>query len=376
MTKEDILNELQKIASSPKAQLQKYLGAGKKVIGCVPVYTPEELIHSMGLVPMGLWGADIQIKDAKKFFPAFICSIMQSVLELGMKGSYKGLSAIVVPSLCDSLKCIGENWKYAVPEIPFIPMTYPQNRVADFGITFTEKGYLIVIKELERICGVKFDEESLKKSIEIYNTHNELMREFSSLAAETEITPRQRSAVFKSALFMLKEEHNALMRELNDALTAEKQNGKTAQTDKIRVVTSGILADNGALLKILEDNNIIIAGDDVAAESRQYRTDCCTQSPPLRALAEKFAHMDCCSVLYDADKKRADLITDLAADRKADGVIVMQTKFCDPEEFDYVIIKEACAAKKIPHIIVEIDRQMTNYDQARTIIQSFAEMCR
>ena len=86
--------------------------------------------------------------------------------------------------------------------------------------------------------------------------------------------------------------------------------------------------------------------------------------------------MDCCSVLYDADKKRADLITDLAADRKADGVIVMQTKFCDPEEFDYVIIKEACAAKKIPHIIVEIDRQMTNYDQARTIIQSFAEMCR
>ncbi|MGP1521669.1 MAG: 2-hydroxyacyl-CoA dehydratase subunit D [Treponema sp.] len=376
MTKEDILNELQKIASSPKAQLQKYLGAGKKVIGCVPVYTPEELIHSMGLVPMGLWGADIQIKDAKNFFPAFICSIMQSVLELGMKGSYKGLSAIVVPSLCDSLKCIGQNWKYAVPEIPFIPMTYPQNRVADFGITFTEKGYLIVIKELERICGVKFDEESLKKSIEIYNTHNELMREFSSLAAETEITPRQRSAVFKSALFMLKEEHNGLMRELNDALTAEKQNGKTAQTDKIRVVTSGILADNGALLKILEDNNIIIAGDDVAAESRQYRTDCCTQSPPLRALAEKFAHMDCCSVLYDADKKRADLITDLAADRKADGVIVMQTKFCDPEEFDYVIIKEACAAKKIPHIIVEIDRQMTNYDQARTIIQSFAEMCR
>jgi len=376
MNTEHILNELQKIAASPKAQLQKYLSEGKKVVGCVPVYTPEELMHSMGLVPMGLWGADVQIKNAKKFFPAFICSVMQTVLELGMQGSYKGLSAIVVPSLCDSLKCIGQNWKYAVPEIPFIPMTYPQNRTADFGITFTEKGYLIVIKELERICGVKFDEGALKKSIEIYNTHNELMREFSSLAAESEITPRQRSAVFKSALFMLKEEHNAFMRELNDALRAEKQSGKTAQNGKIRVITSGILADNGALLKILEDNDMIVAGDDVAAESRQYRTDCCTQSAPLRALAEKFAHMDCCSVLYDADKKRADLITDLAADRKADGVIVMQTKFCDPEEFDYVIIKEACAAKKIPHVIVEVDRQMTNYDQARTIIQSFAEMCR
>lgn len=376
MTKEDILNELQKIASSPKMQLQKYLKEGKKVIGCFPVYTPEELIHSMGLVPMGLWGADVQIKNAKKFFPAFICSIMQSVLELGMQGTYKGLSAIIVPSLCDSLKCIGQNWKYAVPEIPFIPMTYPQNRAADFGITFTEEGYRIVIKELERICSVNFEEEALKKSIEIYNTHNRLMREFSSLAAETEITPCQRSAVFKSALFMLKEEHNAFMSELNDALRAEKQSGKAVQSGEIRVITSGILADNGALLKILEDNNMIIAGDDVAAESRQYRTDCSLELPPLKALAEKFAHMDCCSVLYDADKKRADLITDLAAERKAHGVIVMQTKFCDPEEFDYVIIKEACAAKKIPHVIVEIDRQMTNYDQARTIIQSFGEMCR
>ena len=68
------------------------------------------------------------INQAKKYFPAFICSIMQSILELGINGEYKGISAIVIPSLCDSLKCIGQNWKYAVKDIPFIPMTYPQNR--------------------------------------------------------------------------------------------------------------------------------------------------------------------------------------------------------------------------------------------------------
>ncbi len=105
----------------------------KKVVACVPVYTPEELIHSMGLVPMGAWGADIELKESKKYFPAFICSIMQSILELGIKGEYKGISAIVIPSLCDSLKCLGQNWKYAVKDIPFIPMTYPQNRKPEAG---------------------------------------------------------------------------------------------------------------------------------------------------------------------------------------------------------------------------------------------------
>lgn len=46
---------------------------------------------------------------------------MQSLVELGMNGVYDGCSAIVIPSLCDSLKVVGQNWKYAVKDIPFTP---------------------------------------------------------------------------------------------------------------------------------------------------------------------------------------------------------------------------------------------------------------
>ena len=127
MTSSEIFAKLHEVASNPRKQLDQYLAEGKKVVA-VTYYTPNEIIHSMGLVPMGVWGADVQINQAKKYFPAFICSIMQSILELGINGEYKGISAIVIPSLCDSLKCIGQNWKYAVKDIPFIPMTYPQNR--------------------------------------------------------------------------------------------------------------------------------------------------------------------------------------------------------------------------------------------------------
>ena len=94
----DILNKLHEAAASPRAQMDGYLSQGKKIVLCAPVYTPEELIHAMGFVPMGAWGGDVALNRAKEYCPAFLCAIVQSLLELGINGAYKGASAIVIPS--------------------------------------------------------------------------------------------------------------------------------------------------------------------------------------------------------------------------------------------------------------------------------------
>lgn len=362
------LETLKKVSVSPKEQLDKYLSEGKKVIAVAPVYTPEEIIHAFGFVPMGVWGADIEINESKKYYPAFICSIMQTVLELGIKGNYSGVSAIVVPSLCDSLKTLGQNWKYAVKDIPFIPMTYPQNRKPDYAVDFTVEMYKRVINDLENITGEKFDESKLKKTYEIYNEHNRVMREFSKISEDYEVSATDRSAVFKSAWFMLKEEHTELVKELIELI---KKEGKISK--KLRVYTTGILADAPDLLNIFDSNNLQIVGDDIAYESRQYRTDI-TNGNDLYALAKKFSEMDNCSLLYDRDKKRVSFIIEEAKKKKADGIVVLMTKFCDPEEFDYVPIKRAADEAGIPHINIEVDRQMKNYQQANTMLQTFADM--
>ena len=85
MAAKELLAQLHEVAANPRKQLDKYLAEGKKVVA-VTYYTPQEIVHSMGLVPMGVWGADMEINEAKKYYPAFICSIMQTILELGIKG--------------------------------------------------------------------------------------------------------------------------------------------------------------------------------------------------------------------------------------------------------------------------------------------------
>ena len=58
MSVQTVLDKFHAAASNPKGQLDTYLTNGEKVVLVAPVYTPEEIIHSMGLVPMGAWGAD------------------------------------------------------------------------------------------------------------------------------------------------------------------------------------------------------------------------------------------------------------------------------------------------------------------------------
>lgn len=370
MKKTELLAKFHEAASNPSSLKEAYLKEGKKVILVAPVYTPEEIIHSMGFIPMAAWGADIELKEAKTYFPAFICSIMQSIVELGVNGTYDGVSAIVIPSLCDSLKVVGENWKYAVPSIPFIPMTYPQNRKPAYAMNFTKAGYERVIKDLEKATGVSFDDEKLKESIQIYNKHNAAMRKLAKILADhPEITAMERSDIYKSAGFMAKEEHTRLVDELIEVLA-----GTEKGTEKIKIMTSGILADSPSLLSIIEENGFQIVCDDVAAESRQYRTDAPEEGTGLDCLAQKFSDLDHCSVLYDVEKKRVNFIVEQAKEYGAKGVLVILTKFCDPEEFDYPLIKKACEAAGMPILLVEVDRQMTNYEQARTMLEGFKDM--
>lgn len=370
MINKELFSKFYDIANNPSALKEKYLKAGKKIVLVAPVYTPEEILHSMGLVPMGAWGADVEINKAKEYFPTFYCSIVQSLLQLGMTGAYKGVSAILIPHLCDTLKCTGQNWKSAIKDIPFIPVAYPQNRKPQFGINYTYKMYKNVIVAIEKATGAKFDEAKLKESIKIYNEHNDAMRRFAIVCSQySNISAIERSSVFKSATFMLKEDHTEMVNDLIQKIEKEPKISK-----KTKIYTTGILVDQKSFLSILDENNLQITADDVAAESRQYRIDAEVRDDSLLSLAEKWAHMDNCSVLYDPKMERVNYIVNEAKKYNAEGVLLVMTKFCDPEEFDYPLLKKTCEAAKLPLIQIEVDRQTKEYGQAKTAIETFKDI--
>lgn len=367
-----LLEQCAQAVANPKERLEACVAQGKKVIGCLPVYCPEELVHAAGMMPFGIWGAEREISEAKKYFPAFYCSIAQTSLEMGLRGELDQLSAVLVPVLCDTLKCLGQNWKAGVKTVPFIPVIHPQNRKMEAGVAFLTAQYKEIAVQLEAISGIAVTDAALKEAIAIYNEHRAVMREFSDVAAlyPDLVSPAQRSDVIKSSFFMSKPEHTALVREL----IAECRKQPVHPWDGPRVVLTGILADSKGLLEILAENHMAVVADEVAQESRQFRTDVPECADPFEALARQLSDMEGCSVLYDPEKKRGGIIVDMVRKHNAHGVIVLMTKFCDPEEFDWPILRKDFDRAGVPVVMIEVDQQMRGFEQARTALQTFGEM--
>jgi len=368
----EILREFRNIAENPKGQFEKLLAEGKKVVGCMPYFCPEELIYAAGMTPFGIWGADMEVSESKRWFPAFVCSILQTALELGIRGEYDGITAVMVPKLCDSLKCMGANWECAVPGIPVINVAHAQNRKMNAGIEFTASQYRNVADELAKLGGKRATNKDVFDAIELVNMKRAALRVFSDLVSEhpEAVSPRERNDVIKSSYFMEAGTYTAMLRELNNILVALAD----SQWRGIRVITTGILADSPELLSIFEENQIMIAGDQILHESVSFCENVMSADDPYIGLAKRMAAIEGTSVLYDPGKLRAKELLKQVRSVSADGVIFILTKFCDPEEYDYVPVKKLLDENGVPCLLVEVDRQTSGHEQARTSIEAFAGM--
>lgn len=376
MSIEAIIREFTEIAATPAKQLDKFKAEGKKVIGVLPYYAPEELVYAAGMVPMGIWGSNTKtISRAKEYCATFYCTIAQLALEMLLDGTMDQLDGIITPTICDTLRPMSQNFRVSIGDkIPTIFLAHPQNRYADWGIQFCIDQYTNVKNMLEKISGKEITDDDISNAIKVYNKSRAARRKFVKLAAEhcDVVTATKRSAVLKASFFMLKDAYTEKL----EALNAELEKLPVCDWKGVKVVTSGIICDNPTLLKIFEDNNIAIVADDVAHESRAFRVDASEEGDPMRALALQFRDQDYEVLLYDpasSSNRRGEFVANMVKENGADGLILFMQQFCDPEEMEYPYLKKALDAANIPHIKLGIDQQMRDFGQAATAIQAFAE---
>lgn len=365
-----IIAGLSSVAADPKKAMERFEAeTGKGAVGVMPVYAPEELVHASGFLPVGIWGGQRTIAKARAYFPPFACSIMQSIMEMSLEGVYDELKAVLFSVPCDTLKCFSQKWKGKSPAVTF---THPQNRGLEAANQFLCEEYKLVRSRLEEILGVGISDEAVENSIGVYNENRRAMREFCALAAEHPdvIDPMRRHDVIKARWFMEKSRHTALVRELNAELKAMPQEPWRGK----KVVLTGIMAEPNELLSIFKEYRMAVAADDLAQESRQFRTDVPEGGDPLYRLARWWQDLDACSLATDEKKPRGPMLIDMARRHGADAVIVCMMKFCDPEEFDYPIYYAQLEQAGLRSLCLEIDQEVTSFEQIRTRIQSFCEI--
>jgi hypothetical protein len=371
-----LLEKFDHIAHNQREQIDNYLAEGKQVVGVFPYYAPEEIIHAAGAVPIGVWGGEGSIDLAKQYFPTFYYSLAMRCMEMALDGSLDGLSATMLTTLDDTLRPLSQNYKVAVGDkIPMVFINHGQHRKEEFGITYNAKMFRRAADELKAALGIdEIDESKFEETFEIYNKNRQLKREFTKLAADHRqtISTKDRSNVLKSSFLMLKEEHNELLEDLVKQL----KNIEKEEWDGPRVVTSGVITDNDGLLEVLDEYEVNVVDDDVAAESRGFKVDIDTSiKDPYVALADQFARMDEDPLLYDPDiTKRPKYVLNQALENDADACILFMMTFNDTEEMEYPSLKKAYDKAGIPLIKMGYDQTMSDFAQVRTQLETLSDL--
>lgn len=347
--------------------------SGKELVGCFPIHTPEEIVYAAGCVPIGMWGGKTEIQLADKYLQSFCCSIMRTNVEYAMRGNYDMLKAVIIPTFCDTLKCIVENMKLAMPKVPTIAMAYPQHRDLKAGVEYAVSEFERVRHELELILGKIITEAQLEEAFRVYEAYRKTMREFCEEAAKHPeiITAKKRHLIIKAGQFMDKAVYTEEVKAIVEGL--KKEGESTFKGTK--VIVTGLLSEPVEILDVFDENGVAIVGDDLSLGSRLWRTEAREEVEGVfLKMAYRVADQIGDTFLYEPDKKKGQMLIDMVKEKGADAVVVLMMKFCDPEEYDYPIYKAELAEAKIPELYLEIDQQLATFEQIRTRVQSFTEM--
>jgi benzoyl-CoA reductase subunit C len=362
--------------SFERVQLWKNQHPCSGVIGYFPVYAPVEIIHAAGMLPVGLSGGgdrlDIQHADAR--FGSFICSIIKTTLEMGLREHLKVFDGILFSSICDSARNLCFVMKRNFPDLYVDFLHLPHNPSSEASVDFLSSEYRRLIRELERLCGKRITQENLRSAIALYNRNRELIQTLYMFRCQKPHLLRtwESYVLVRAGNFLPVEEHNLLLEQSLQHLSF--RSGKPR--DSIRVVVEGAFCEQPPLdlIKLVEDAGCYLVDDDFVIGRNWFVDNIPLDGDPVRALAESYVNRAVySSVRHDFRAPRWEGLADKVKRSRADAVLFLIAKFCEPAYFDYVLFKKKLEEIRVPHLLLEFEEKQFTFDRVRTEVETFVE---
>lgn len=378
MTVEEIFATLEFAAEHPLESAKAWKDEhGVRVVGSFPMHFPGEMAHAAGALPVILQESQDPITVGHGMIHPFYCGYTRSIVDQACKEEFNFLDAIMFGDHCVQLLGAADVVRAKLPDtwVHFYQLISSMSDPWSLGRARETFGNLR--EGLEELIGQPLDDEEIRRSIRLFNKNRTLLRRLYEMRRDGEafITARQMQLAVKSSMIMDKARHNTLLEALIDGLQSagsERQRG-------VRVYLSGHFcqAPKLGILDLIEDCGGIVVDDDLYHGQRYISTDVDETGDPVTALAQWYLQRNLkvpCPTRVD---QNADWETYLLGEMersKADGMIVLMAKFCEPHMYYYPEIKEAFEARGVPHLLIETEHETTKFEGIRTRVETFLEI--
>ncbi|MCB1758668.1 MAG: benzoyl-CoA reductase subunit C [Gammaproteobacteria bacterium] len=327
---------------------------GRKVVGFMPVYVPEEIIHAAGMLPMGILGggSDLEVIHGDAFYQSYICRIPRSTVELGITGRLDFLDGMLFPSICDVIRNLSGMWKLMQPKVYARYFDVPQNYQDDVGGVYYQEEMQELRRDLAKLAGHEISDEAILGSIGIYNRHRQLVRDLYALrsAEPWKVPSTEAYLLMRAGMLLPVEEHIEMLKGYLAAVELEDK----PRRDNCRVIINGSFCEQPPLnlIKSIEMAGCYVVDDDYMLVNRWLMEEVSTEGDPIRNLADAFLHHSADSAAKYCTKKEevGQYLLDSVKKNSAEGVIFAAPSFCDPALLERPMLADRMTQHNIPHI--------------------------
>jgi benzoyl-CoA reductase subunit C len=376
---DQIIDHCRELASRPLGAIARDWKArhpGRHAVAAYPVFAPAEIIHAAGCLPLGLFGGgtSVELTHADARFQSFVCSIAKSSLELGFQRLVEGVDGFVFSNICDVARNLGSIYARNFPGVFVDYLHLPQNSTSPATGAYAGAELQRLARGLEAHVGAAVTPAALAESIALYNRlRGRVRRLYAQRIARPEaLSTTDLYAVLRAVTAAPPEDGLAWLDALLEALPERQARPR----DRLRVVVEGAFCEQppAGLLEVLEEAGCYVVEDDLLLGWRWFTADVPAGDNPFEQLGRAYVDQAVpSSVRHESRQPRAQGLIEKVRRARADAVVFMPAKFCEPALFDYVLMKQGLEREGIPHLLVEFEEKMWTFERTRNEIETFVE---
>jgi bcr-type benzoyl-CoA reductase subunit C len=343
------------------------------VIGTFCSYAPEEIILAAGALPFRLFSGSDQICQADSHLQAYCCSLVRGSLEDALTGQLDFLDGTVFPHTCDSIQRLSDIWRLSARFEFHLDVVLPVKLNTQSAWDYLKATLEDFKHDLEKKLQTEISLKALQDAIATQNRIRSGLRQLYRLRCENpeRLKGRDLHGLVKASMIMDRFQFAVLLDEVVGQV-AESQ--APQRPEGKRILLAGGFCSMPDFHDMIEEAGGTVVWDDFCTGGRALEGDVEGKVDPLAAMAERYAKRIVCPAKHSGLTERAESLIRRVRETRADGVIYIYLKFCDPHAFDYPYLKQMLSDAGIPVMVLEIEDRRSLGGQFQTRCQAFLEM--
>jgi len=318
-------DEMQKHYQQRDLAAREWKAKGGKVAGYFCDSVPEEMILAAGFFPLRISGDPQSGTDvAKKHVLARFVNredFVHSIFNMLLTGRYDFLDFLIIPHARDSIHRLYQVMVALEESSPALklPVLFFLDSVHTtfFSAGLYNRDRMFEFKkQLEEWSGKEITNEALSRTIAITNENRMLLKKVAALRATEppRISGVEALQIIGSSMFMLKEEHNKLLKQFLEVAD------KLPARHGARLFVDGSPLDNLQLYEIIESCKATVVAEDNCWGNRYSDTPVNTSLDPLEAIVDRYHNKSPCPRVYPMSRL-IEYCLQSAVEAKAQGAI-------------------------------------------------------